>query len=213
MKNETLAKEKLIKHLPKLNLAFNEDALDKLLSFVALILRWNKVHNLTAISTVEEGVNKHLIDSLSINQFLVGQHIIDVGTGAGLPGIPLAIANPDKSFVLLDSSQKRQSFLRQAVYELGITNVNLVCSRVEDFYPEQLFSSVVTRAFASLTEMLNKTKHLCAKQGSFLAMKGKSPQDELESLSKELFNLEMYRLVVPADLGERHLVIVRAKGR
>jgi 16S rRNA (guanine527-N7)-methyltransferase len=150
--------------------------------YLQLLLKWNKTYNLTAIRDLETMRIKHIADSLIVNPYLHGEVILDVGTGAGLPGIPLAITNPNKYFILLDSNGKKVRFLRQAIQELGLTNVEAVQARVEEFQANQSISSIISRAFASIYDMLTLTKHLANEGTLFLAMKGVVPQNELNHL-------------------------------
>lgn len=183
------------------------DQVEKLETYIKELLKWNKAYNLTGFKTEQEMVNKNVIDSLSVSEFLIGNSVLDVGTGAGFPGLPLAIVNPKKTFTLLDSSQKRIAFLRNLITLLGINNVNLVCSRVEDFTGS--FTSITSRAFASLEKMLVLTGHLCDENGCFLAMKGKLDKEEITNIPKGFVVDKTLFLDSLVKLGERHLVVVR----
>jgi 16S rRNA (guanine527-N7)-methyltransferase len=174
--------------------------------YVSLLCKWNKAYNLTAIRNADEIQTKHIADSLSVNSFLQGDNIIDVGTGAGLPGIPLAILNRDKHFTLLDSSGKKIRFIRQAVQVLNLNNVEAVHSRCEEYRPEKLFDSVISRAFASIYAMLAGTEHLLAARGRFLAMKGLTPESELEQLPKDISLVRIHSVDVPGLDAARCLV-------
>ena len=154
----------------------------QLLDFVRLLAKWNKVYNLTAVRDPEEMVTRHLLDSLAVLPYVQGSRVLDVGTGAGLPGIPLAIACPEREFTLLDSNSKKTRFVQQAVNELGLGNVRVVHARCEDFHPEQGFDVVLSRAFASIADMLASSGRHCAPHGRILAMKGADPADELMDL-------------------------------
>src|SRR5699024_6988442 len=153
-------------------------------------------------------VGRHIVDSLVVSPHLVGQRFIDVGTGPGLPGLPLAIINPDKQFVLLDSLGKRIRFIRMVIHQLGLTNVLAIESRVESYQPEQKFDGVLSRAFASLNDMVSWCAHLPDTHGAFLALKGQYPQQELESLPAHLVLDKVYPLAVPEQEGDRHLVVI-----
>lgn len=179
---------------------------ERLIAYLNLLNQWNKVFNLTAIRNLEDMVSLHLLDSLSIQPYLHGDRIIDVGTGAGLPGIPLALTCPQKQFVLLDSNHKKTRFLNQVVYELGIKNVVVVHSRCESFEPDQHFDSIITRAFATLAEMITTTQHLLAERGQFLAMKGIYPEAEIQNLPEKFKLLAVHRLTINGLNVERHLV-------
>ena len=191
------------------NIKASPVVLEKLLQYIELIQKWSKAYNLTAIHDAQEIARRHLLDSLSIQPYLTGKRIVDVGSGAGLPGIPLALINPDKKFVLLDSLGKKTRFLWQAVQELKLTNVDVVNERAEKYKPAEGFDCIVSRAFTSLKEMLLKTKHLCAPQGVFLAMKGAYPHDELKEVSAEFTVVAIHPLQVPGLLEDRHLVCIK----
>lgn len=179
----------------------------KLIAYLELLRKWNRVYNLTAIRDVKESVLLHIIDSLSIQSYLHGTQLIDVGTGAGLPGIPLALSCPDKQFILLDSQSKKIRFLSQVVYELDLKNVHVIHARVEDFNPEKKFDSILSRAFASIQVMLEKTQHLLSDQGRFLAMKGVYPLQEMHAVSSP-FIMTVHKLLIHGLDAERHLVCV-----
>jgi len=174
------------------------------IEYLQLLQKWNRVYNLTAIRHSHDMVVKHLFDSLSIRPYLSGQRIIDVGTGAGFPGIPLAIVDPRREFVLLDSRIKKINFLTAVKSALNLTHVKIVHARVEDFSSEAFFDTVVTRAFASLEIMWKKTQHLVSKNGQFLAMKGQYPFDELSAVTQN--TSQVYTISVPYLNEKRHLV-------
>lgn len=183
-------------------------AVEQLMNFLRVLLKWNKVYNLSAITDPEQMVRLHLLDSLSVLPYLFGERSIDVGTGAGLPGIPLAIARPDISFALLDSNSKKTRFIQQASVELGLHNVLPVHDRVESYQPEQKFDTVTARAFTALPDMLTKTRHLLRPGGKLLAMKSKEV-DELERDDFQFNGVES--LSVPGLDATRSLVIYTAK--
>lgn len=187
----------------------NEDQTKKIQQYIDLLLKWNKVYNLTAITSPEEMSSKHIADSLAISPFLQGNMIIDVGTGAGLPGIPLAIVNPDKQFTLLDSNGKKVRFLKEVKQQLGLHNVTPIHSRVAEFQPEQAFSSVLSRAFASICDMLRGSEHLACAGGRFLAMKGTTPTEELQQLPAGFTLEHIHILDVPGLNAERCLVDIK----
>lgn len=186
----------------------SDEVQDKLLAYLKLLEQWNKVHNLTAISDPKEMVMLHILDSLSVTRFIHGTHIIDVGTGAGLPGIPLALTMPEKDFVLLDSNNKRTLFLNQVVLELKIKNVTVVHSRAEDYFSERCFDTVLTRAFSSVKEMLKATAHLVCNDGHFLAMKGVYPEEEIQNFPEEFRVFSVHALRINGLNAERHLVCI-----
>ncbi|MFZ4832220.1 16S rRNA (guanine(527)-N(7))-methyltransferase RsmG [Rouxiella sp. Mn2063] len=183
----------------------------QLLGYVNLLHKWNKTYNLTSVRDPMQMLVRHIMDSIVVNPHLQGSRFIDVGTGPGLPGIPLAIVRPDSHFTLLDSLGKRVRFLRQVQHELGLKNVEPVQSRVEEFAPEPPFDGVISRAFASLQDMLSWCHHLPAKEsGHFYALKGVRPDDELAVLPEGISLTEVIKLQVPELEGERHLVILKA---
>jgi len=201
----TEVKELLVEYLPDLD----PEKIFKLSKYLYLMKKWNRVYNLTSITTTKAMVIRHILDSLSIQPYLHGENIIDVGTGAGLPGIPLAIVNDDKTFFLLDSNNKKTRFLQQVKIELELDNVVVVQTRVETYKPPVLFDTVLARAFSSLNEFLILTKHLIDNQGVFLAMKGVYPLFELESLSPGFVVEKADPLNIPDLDAERHIVQVK----
>lgn len=181
----------------------------QLISYLELLAKWNKSYNLTAITEPTKMVTHHLLDSLAIAAYIKGQRVIDVGAGAGLPGIPLAIAMSNTQFVLLDSNGKKCRFMTQAKGIFGLNNIEVITNRVEDFMPDGCFDTVVTRAFASLGEMLKKCAHLCCDDGQFIAMKGRHPQAEIEEISEQTQQVTVHQLDVPLLQEDRHLVVVK----
>ena len=182
---------------------------DQLIQLVQLLNKWNKAYNLTSVRDPQEMLVKHILDSIVVSPYLQGERFIDVGTGPGLPGLPLAIINPTKKFVLLDSLGKRISFIRNAVRELGLTNVEPVLSRVEEYQPEQKFDGVLSRAFASLKDMTDWCHHLPKENGYFYALKGIYHEDEVQELEKKFEVKDVITLNVPELVGERHLIVLR----
>lgn len=189
----------------------SEQQIDRLIELVEQLNKWNKAYNLTSVRDPQQMLSRHIVDSLVISRFLSGNQFIDVGTGPGLPGLPLAIANPDKSFVLLDSLGKRIRFIRQVCHQLGIDNVQAVQSRVEDYTERNnSFDGVLSRAFASLNDMLNWCNHLPKPNGKYLALKGQFPQQELDELAEQYKIEQVSPLTVPGVDGERHIVVISA---
>ncbi|KXI22712.1 16S rRNA (guanine(527)-N(7))-methyltransferase RsmG [Photobacterium sanguinicancri] len=204
-------KQRLAQLIAQTDLVVSEQQIDQLIGYVALLHKWNKAYNLTSVRDPHEMIVKHIMDSIVVSEHLVGDRFIDVGTGPGLPGIPLAIMNPEKSFTLLDSLGKRIRFIRQVVFELKITNVTPVQSRVEEFQPEIGFDGVLSRAFASMNDMVSWCHHLPAETGCFMALKGQFDQQEVAELPEWCSVTEVKSLQVPELDGERHLVILTAK--
>lgn len=184
----------------------------RLLDYLALLAKWNKAYNLTAVRDVDEMVSRHLLDSLSIvPQFEAagGERWLDVGSGGGMPGIPLAILFPGKSLTLLDSNGKKTRFLTQVKLELKLDNLQVIHSRVEAFQPEQPFNGIVSRAFSSLEDFTNWTRHLGDARTNWLAMKGVHPSEELAALPEDFRVEAEHALAVPGCQGQRHLLILR----
>jgi 16S rRNA (guanine527-N7)-methyltransferase len=196
-------REKLSDGLKALSLPVAESQFDTLLGFVNLIEKWNKSYNLTAVRDPLEMVSLHILDSLAILPYLKALRIADIGTGAGLPGIPLAIFSPDCHFTLVDSNSKKTRFVKQAVLELKLKNVEVIHSRVELLKPVELFSTVICRAFASMNDILQLTGHLLADDGVLLAMKGQQPVQELIDLAEKY---SVIPLTVPGIAAERCLI-------
>lgn len=194
---------KLIQGLEALDLAVDESQQTLLLRFIKLIEKWNKAYNLTAVRDPEQMVTLHLLDSLAILPHIKTQRVADIGTGAGLPGIPLAICMPDCHFTLVDSNSKKTRFVQQAVLELQLKNVEVVHSRAELLKPEILFSTVISRAFANVAEIVKLTGHLLADDGLLLAMKGQIPDQELAEISLDYKVIPLY---VPGIEAERCLI-------
>lgn len=177
-----------------------------LIKFVELLDKWNKTYNLTAVRKPAQMVTRHLLDSLSICPYLRGKRVLDVGTGAGLPGIPLAIVFPERQFTLLDSNNKKTRFVTQAVSELELSNVDVVQSRVENFQSTELFDTIITRAYSTIGDMVKQTSHLLANNGVFLAMKGANPVAEIDELTSNYIVKESHVINVPGLDEERHLL-------
>lgn len=199
----------LVSGLQALNLALNEQQIEQLLGFIKLIEKWNKAYNLTAIRSKEDMVPLHLLDSLAIAPFIEGNRVIDIGTGAGLPGIPLAICLPETEFTLLDSNAKKTRFVHQAILELKLENASVYHQRVENYKPEQLFNAAISRAFASLSDIVKLTAHLLDKDGVLLAMKGQKPEAELAQVTAKT---TLIPVKVPGCEAERCLVRISAHG-
>jgi 16S rRNA (guanine527-N7)-methyltransferase len=190
----------------QMHLTFPDGAIERLVAFLNLLERWNRVYNLTAVRDPQAMVARHILDSLSVLPWVKGPRVLDVGSGAGLPGIPLAIVREQEHFVLLDSNRKRTRFLNQVVAELQLANVNVVHSRVEEYQPRDLFDALICRAFSSVADLLAKAGRLCAADGRILLMKGLPPDDELVDLPGNFARVAVYPLHVPGLNAVRHLV-------
>lgn len=194
------------------NLNVEAAAQEKLLIFLNLMQTWNRVYNLTTITEPRDMVYLHLVDSLVVQPYLHGKKMLDIGTGAGLPGIPLAIINPQRQWVLLDKNNKKIRFLTQVIAELGLHNVKAVHERGQDFQPELCFDSILSRAFGTLKMFVETTQHLLCEQGVLIAMKGKHPQEELNTLP-DLFKVKnISRLEINGINVERHIVCLTKEG-
>lgn len=183
---------------------------DLLMEYVTELMNWNRIYNLTSVRKPTDIITRHILDSLSVLPSLRGDHILDIGTGAGLPGIPLAIACPEREFVLLDSSSKKLRFVQQTLGILKLDNVTLENSRIEEYRPEQLFDTVICRAFSDLPEFYRNAARLCSPGGRMLAMKGVYPMTEIECLEDKTVLDEVIALKVPGLDAERHLVSMHA---
>lgn len=196
--------------IAQLNVSLGVDAQDKLLEYLALLHKWNKVYNLTAIRDPQQMVSNHLLDSLAVLPHLWPERWLDVGCGAGLPGLVLAIAQPDWQFTLLDSNSKKTGFVQQAIIKLGLLNVSVHCVRVEEWQAEDKFDGIISRAFAELGDFLRFTRHLMAEQGRWVAMKG-APQQELAGVPDGCQIERVIPLQVPGLSAARCLVVAACK--
>ncbi|MCW8875663.1 MAG: 16S rRNA (guanine(527)-N(7))-methyltransferase RsmG [Kangiellaceae bacterium] len=197
--------EKLTQGVESLKLDLSSQQIEKLAELQSQLLKWNKTFNLTAITDEEEALKLHLLDSLAIVPFWQFSKTIDVGTGAGFPGLPLAIALPDQKFHLLDSNSKKIRFIRQQIHHLGLTNVTAIHARVENHRPQD-YDCIVSRAFASLEDMVNWSKHLLAENGHWMAMKGVFEDLEIKQLPDFVQFEERYSLEVPGLDADRCLI-------
>jgi 16S rRNA (guanine527-N7)-methyltransferase len=196
--------------LGKTTLKVSEQQVQLLIQYVELLHKWNKAYNLTSVRDPQQMLVKHIMDSLMVGEVLQGENFIDVGTGPGLPGIPLAILYPERNFVLLDSLGKRITFLRQVVFQLKLTNVQPVKARVEEYIVETPFDGVLSRAFSSLNDMVSWCSHLVtAERGKFFALKGQYPTSELEQLPENIKLVSSHKITVPELIGERHIIVLK----
>jgi len=177
----------------------------QLLNYLLLLEKWNRAYNLTAIHDINEMLVKHIFDSLAVLPHIKGKTMLDVGTGAGLPGVVFAIARPDWQCTLLDSNAKKIRFIQQAVLELNIHNVTLQHSRIEQFKPTVQFDTIISRAYSSLEQFFNQTMALCKPSGNIVAMKGLYPEEEMQKL---VMPIETIKLTVPKLNADRHLIIM-----
>jgi len=200
-------RDKLDAGLAKLGLDLPDPVRDGLIAYIELLAKWNKAYNLTAVRDPAVMVIRHLLDSLAVVPHFHARRTLDVGTGGGLPGIPLALVFPEREFVLLDSNSKKTRFLVQAKAALGLENVTVVHERVEAFQDDRLFDCIITRAFAPVADILTGSRHLLAPNGEFLAMKGVVPEEELAALPQGYHLIEVIPLRVPGlEQEQRHLL-------
>jgi 16S rRNA (guanine527-N7)-methyltransferase len=188
-----------------LDLFATQEQQQKLLLLLEQLFKWNKTYNLTAIKQPKQGLNLHVLDSLAVVPFITQKTLLDVGTGAGFPGLPLAIMLPNVTFTVLDSNSKKIRFIRQQIHNLQLTNIRAVHSRVEDFI-EGKFELIISRAFASIHDMLSITNHLLAENGHWLAMKGVYSSEEIQQVSKIAIEKKVHMLNVPGLAAERCLI-------
>jgi 16S rRNA (guanine527-N7)-methyltransferase len=194
--------------LDELGIPLSEEAQRKLLAFRDFLLKWNKTYNLTALRDPEQAISHHLLDSLAILPHIGTGSLLDVGSGGGLPGIPLAIARPELSVSMVDTVQKKATFLQQASIELSLKNVSVYHARVEEMQGQ--YAQISSRAFAEIGLFIGLTRHLLAPGGRWLAMKGVRPDDELKTLPADITVEAIVPLTVPGLAAERHLIILRA---
>ena len=200
--------DQLQRGLIGLGLALDRDTQQRLLDYIALIEKWNRVYNLTAIREPEKMVSHHLLDSLAVAPHLRTGRLLDVGSGAGLPGIPLALANPHLQVTLLDSNHKKSAFLSQALIELKLKNAVVCSERVEAWQTQDRFDVIISRAFSDMGEFVRITRHLLAPGGIFAAMKGLHPYEEIDKLPPGCKVQQVLPLAIPGLDGARHLVLI-----
>jgi len=197
----------LIEGLERMALKLSDQMIDQLMTYLNLVEKWNRVYNLTAIRERDEMIKLHFLDSLSILNHVHVKNILDIGSGAGFPGIVLAITKPELKVTVMDSVNKKTTFMQQVKSELALTNLDVVNSRVEDYQPITLFEAVTSRAFSNLKNMMSLTQHTLQKEGMWLAMKSKDVKEELEEFEKNQYTL--IPLEVPFINAERYLVILK----
>lgn len=193
----------------EMGIALSDSQAKQLLDYMALLNKWNKAYNLTAVRNPDEMVSRHLLDSLSILPLVGTGRWLDVGSGGGMPGVILAIMLPANPFTLLDSNGKKTRFLTQVKLELGLENMQVVNSRVEAFSPDLPFDGIVSRAFSSLADFTNLTRHLSTADTRWLAMKGLYPEEELQALPDDFEVQRSIELMVPGCVASRHLLILQ----
>ncbi len=194
--------------LTEMGLSLTPGQQQQLLQYLALLQKWNRGSNLTAVRDPVEMVPRHLLDSLSILGLLQGERILDIGTGPGLPGIPLAIASPQRRYTLLDSNGKKSRFVQQVKLDLALAQVQVVQSRAEEFTQGEGFDTITSRALASLPKIVEWSQHLLAADGYLLAMKGSLPEVEMRELERRGAHIQVHPLRVPMSIGERHAILI-----
>lgn len=199
--------EKLATGIAQMGLQIGQDKQLLLLRYLELLAKWNKVYNLTAVRDPMDMVTLHLLDSLSVLPYITGKFLLDVGSGGGLPGVVLAICLPELQVTTIDAVQKKAIFMRQAKGELGLSNLQVVHARVEAYEVDSPYEMIISRAFSELDQFMALTQHLLADEGHWLAMKGVSPQTELDALKVK--DCEVYPLFVAGLNAERHIAIIK----
>lgn len=202
---------RLIAGLESMDITVGEEAVEQLQQFMELLAQWNQTHNLTAIDSFDDMLSKHIFDCASIFSYLKGSSLVDVGSGAGLPGMVLAILSPARQVTSIESRGKKAQFQMYAKNQLKLENFELVQTRVEDYEPKRGYAMVVARAFASLGDFIKHTRHLIADDGRWLAMKGQLDEQELRAAKKLNVSLNTYAIKVPELDAQRHLVVGRKK--
>ena len=202
--------ERLRDGLDAMDVSYGDEAISKLLGFMELLAEWNKTHNLTAVDEPEEMLAVHILDCASIKPYLKGAALLDVGSGAGLPGMILAILSPALQVTSVDSRNKKAQFQMFAANKLDLKNFKVENVRIEDFKPKQKFPMVTARAFASIDDFVSGSKHAMASNGRWLAMKGAVPEEELKVLKKRNLKFDTFALKVPQLDAQRNLIVIRA---
>ena len=206
------AQRQLAEGLEAMGIDLTATAQGQLLAYAALLEKWNKTYSLTALRGAEKAVSHHLLDSLAVLPYVPAGALLDVGSGGGMPGIPLAIACPELAVTLLDSNSKKTAFLRQATIELKLKNVSVHCGRVEQYHPTVPFTAITSRAFAELSDFVSLSRHLLANEGVWLALKGLWPHAEIAALPAGVRVQQVCSLAVPGIEGERHVIILEKDG-
>lgn len=207
--DETELRSRLESGLKELNLELDNTKVDKLVQYIGLLGKWNRIYNLTAIRDTEQMLTHHLLDSLSVIPWVSNcKHLLDVGSGGGLPGLIIAIVCPDIAVEMIDIVSKKTAFIRQAAIEMGLTNVTVHTGRVEELSTDSPFDGIISRAFSSIPDFVALTSHLLGAKGRYYAMKGLIPEDEISNLDRQWTTAKIVPLAVPQLDAQRHLVII-----
>ena len=201
--------DRIKRGLDTLDVSYGDEAIDKLVAYMHLLAEWNKTHNLTAVDDLEEMLSIHIFDSASVKRYMKGASLLDVGSGAGLPGMVLAILSPALDVTSVEARNKKAQFQMFAANKLQLKNFTVENIRIEEFQPKEKFSMVVSRAFSSIEDFVNGSKQTIASNGRWLAMKGVMPSDELKSLKKMNLEFDTFALKVPELDAQRNLVVIR----
>jgi 16S rRNA (guanine527-N7)-methyltransferase len=203
--------ERLRSGAEELGMALTDFQVQSLIAFLGLLAQWSRAYNLTAVRDPDEMLTRHLLDSLSVRPYLYGERVLDLGTGAGFPGLPLAVCEPDRHFALLDANGKKVRFVRQAAMDLGLRNLDAVHCRIESYRPGHKFSTIACRAVAAIHEIHAQAEPLLGAPSRLLIMKGRYPAEELQNPALANLDLVVYPLRVPFLEGERHLIEIRCE--
>lgn len=210
--NTISIKEKIDAGLREMDIAHEEQAVDRLVEYLELLQEWNKTHNLTSVDDLDEMVSVHILDSASVLQYVKGSRLLDVGSGAGLPGMVLAILAPTLSVTSVESRSKKAQFQKFAANKLGLENFKVEHIRVEEYQPAEKFDTLTARAFSSINDFVSLSAHLILAGGQWLAMKGLYPEEQLKEINtKKVEVKEVYTLSVPELEAQRHLVVLQVK--
>jgi len=208
---ELTIEERIMQGLDTLNVSYGDEAIAKLIEYLDLLVEWNKTHNLTAVDNIDQMLSVHIFDSASIKPYMKGATLLDVGSGAGLPGMILAILSPALEVVSIEARNKKAQFQMFVANKLQLKNFTVENMRVEDYQPKEKFSMVTARAFSSLGDLVDLSKQTVASNGRWLAMKGTFPEEELKDLKKRSLKFDTFALKVPELDAQRNLVVIKPK--
>lgn len=207
-KQEITLEQRIMAGLDTLDISYGDEAINKLVDYLALLQEWNKTHNLTAVDDLDEMLSVHIFDSASIRPYIKGPTLLDVGSGAGLPGMMIAILSPALEVTSVETRNKKAQFQMFAANKLNLKNFTVENVRIEDFQPTEKFDNITARAFSSIENLVEGSQHLMAPNGRWLAMKGTVPTDELKAIKKMNLKFDTYALKVPELDAQRNLVVI-----